>query len=298
VAHSDPASTGLSVSRLSHVALRVTDLGRAVAFATDVLGMGETERAGGVSYLSCSTHHHELQLIEGDATALDHVAFEAGSAEELAALRGRLEDGGFAVAEEPVEAGIEDAFRVVGPGGFVFEIHAAMASGKKLAPSATGINPRGIEHATLIVTDFGAMEAFFVEMLGFAISDRVPGKMAWLRCGERHHDFNLIAGEENLFNHVAWEVAGLEQIGRGADLLSARGSRLLWGPGRHRPGHVLFAYFLDDEGVINEFCADVEVVSADRPLKEWPDDPGTANSWGPTPGPDFFGHSIPLAARP
>jgi catechol 2,3-dioxygenase-like lactoylglutathione lyase family enzyme len=163
--------------------------------------------------------------------------------------------------------------------------------------SADGINPNGIDHATLIIADIAEMDRFFVEMLGFAISDQVPGKISWLRCGARHHDFNLIAGEENLFNHVAWEVEGLEQIGRAADLLSARGSSLLWGPGRHRPGHVLFAYFLDDEGVVNEFCADVEVISGDYKLKEWPDDPSTANSWGPTPGPDFFTHSIPLASR-
>lgn len=287
----------LSVSRLSHVALRVADLERAVRFATEVLGMREVERRGDVSYLSCSARHHELMLIEDTEAALDHVAFEAGDATELAQLRERLAGAGWTDLGEPTEAGIEDAFRVVGPGGFVFEIHSGMSTGNEVAPVAGAINPHGIEHATLIVVDIAEMERFFVEMLGFAISDRVPGKISWLRCGARHHDFNLIKGEADLFNHVAWEVDGLEQIGRAADLLSARGSNLLWGPGRHRPGHVLFAYFLDDEGVVNEFCADVEAVSGDRQLKEWPDDPGTANSWGPTPGPDFFTHSIPLATR-
>ncbi|MBS1679119.1 MAG: VOC family protein [Actinobacteria bacterium] len=279
------------------MALRVADLQRAVGFATAVLGMREVERRGAVSYLSCSARHHELMLIEDAAAALDHVAFEAAGATELAQLRARLAGGGWTELSEPTEAGIEDAVRFVGPGGFVFEIHSGMSTGDEITPRADAVNPHGIEHATLIVTDIAAMERFFVEMLGLAISDRVPGRISWLRCGERHHDFNLIKGEEDLFNHVAWEVAGLEQIGRAADLLAARGSNLLWGPGRHRPGHVLFAYFLDDEGVVNEFCADVEAVAADRPLKEWPDDPGTANSWGPTPGPDFFTHSIPLASR-
>lgn len=287
----------LSVSRLSHVALRVADLGRAVGFATDVLGMREVERTGGVSYLSCSPRHHELMLIEDTAAALDHVAFEAADETELAQLRERLAGAGWTELGEPLEAGIENACRFVGPGGFVFEIHSAMSVGDEVRPVEGAINPHGIEHATLIVADIAAMERFFVEMLGFTISDRVPGKISWLRCGARHHDFNLIKGAEDLFNHVAWEVDGLAQIGEAADLLAARGSNLLWGPGRHRPGHVLFAYFLDDEGVVNEFCADVEPVSPDRPLKEWPDDPGTANSWGPTPGPDFFTHSIPLAAR-
>jgi catechol 2,3-dioxygenase-like lactoylglutathione lyase family enzyme len=291
-------ASDLSVSRLSHVALRVADLDRAVRFATEVLGMREVERLDGVSCLTCSTRHHELMLIADARPALDHVAFEVDDPGDLSRLRERLARGGWSELSEPPEVGIGDAFRVVGPGGFVFEIHAGMERVAVGPRPADGINPSGIEHATLIVADLAAMDRFFVEMLGFAISDRVPGKISWLRCGGRHHDFNLIAGEEDLFNHVAWEVEGLEQIGRAADLLSARGSSLLWGPGRHRPGHVLFAYFLDDEGVVNEFCADVEAIAGDRELKEWPDDPSTANAWGPTPGPDFFTHSIPLAARP
>lgn len=286
-----------SVSRLSHVALQVADLERAAGFATEVLGMREVERGEGVVYLSCSARHHELMLVEGVEAALDHIGFEA-DVEDLPRLRDRLAAGGWSSLDEPTEAGIGESLRVVGPGGFAFEIHSGMDAGEEVAPVAGAINPHGVEHATLIVADFDAVNEFFVEMLGFTISDQIPGKISWLRCGGRHHDFNLIKGKDNLFNHVAWEVDGLEQIGQAADLLSARGSSLLWGPGRHRPGHVLFAYFLDDEKVINEFCADVEVISPDYQEKRWPDEPNTANAWGTNPEPDFFTHSIPLAARP
>jgi len=46
------------------------------------------------------------------------------------------------------------------------------------------------------------MERFFVEMLGFARSDRVPGAISWLRCSGRHHHVNLMAGAD-AFHHMA-----------------------------------------------------------------------------------------------
>jgi catechol 2,3-dioxygenase-like lactoylglutathione lyase family enzyme len=44
----------MSVERIGHVALRTTDLQAAVAFAVDVIGLRESERSEGVSYLTCN----------------------------------------------------------------------------------------------------------------------------------------------------------------------------------------------------------------------------------------------------
>jgi len=283
---------------MGHVGLQVADLEQAVAFAVGVLGLRETERAGDAVYLSCNDRHHELMLIAGEAVALHHLALEVPDAATLAALRARLDGAGWPLLDEPVEAGVQDALRCVGPAGVVFELFHGMATlAHDDAPEAgaAGVRPHRFEHATLTVADLDAMEAFFVDMLGFARSDRVPGAISWLRCSDRHHDVNLMAGPD-AFHHMAWEVDGLADVGRLADALARRegGAGLLWGPGRHAPGNVLFGYFADDSGVINELCAEVDTVGADYAPRTWPHAPSTANRWGPQAPDGFLDRGVAL----
>ena len=53
------------VTRIGHIALHVADLDAAVEFQQQVIGMVETERVGGASYLTCNERHHELILDRG-----------------------------------------------------------------------------------------------------------------------------------------------------------------------------------------------------------------------------------------
>ena len=55
------------VTRIGHIALHVADLDAAVDFQQQVIGMVETERTAGASYLTCNERHHELILIEDRA---------------------------------------------------------------------------------------------------------------------------------------------------------------------------------------------------------------------------------------
>ncbi|HVO53839.1 MAG TPA: VOC family protein [Solirubrobacterales bacterium] len=283
-----------SVTRMGHAAVRVRDLDRSARFAEEVLGMRESDRIDGVSYLTCNERHHELMLVEAEELALDHIAFEVADGDALAEVGGRIEAAGWRLLDEPLEAGIEDAVRCVGPAGFVFELFVGM----RLEPEApfpqARIRPRAIEHATLTVSDLEQMKGFFIDMLGFDGSDEVPGAIAWLRCSGRHHDFNLMAGPDS-FHHQAWEVPGLSEIGAVADLIGERGQTMVWGPGRHSPGHVLFGYFADAEGVINEFCADVEPVPSDYQPVIWPDVAATGNRWGAVSPEGFVDMGIPVS---
>ena len=52
------------VTRIGHIALHVKDLDAAVEFQEQVIGMVETERLAGASYMTCNERHHELILIE------------------------------------------------------------------------------------------------------------------------------------------------------------------------------------------------------------------------------------------
>ena len=65
------------VTRIGHIALHVADLDAAVDFQQQVIGMVETERVAGASYLTCNERHHELILIEDRANrGYAHLALE------------------------------------------------------------------------------------------------------------------------------------------------------------------------------------------------------------------------------
>jgi len=201
------------------------------------------------------------------------------------------------LSQEP-EPGVAASLRCVGPQGFIFEVVAGVDGARPRAPDHQSTRVRRLQHATLFVTDLDELEDFLVTVLGFVKTDVVPGAVSWLRCGNDHHDLNLIHGDAPGYHHMGWEVDGLDDIGVMADHLAHHGRHLCWGPGRHAPGGVLFAYFRDDDGVLTEFCADIGNASgSDRSVREWPLSPFTANVWGVAAPADVHDLVVPIASR-
>ena len=92
-----------------------------------------------------------------------------------------------------------------------------------------------IGHVVLNVQDVERSARFYTEVLGFQISDvypeeMVPGGMVFLRCNPDHHGIALVgstnAPAENVeLNHIAFEVATLDEVLRARDHLRRHGSR-------------------------------------------------------------------------
>jgi catechol 2,3-dioxygenase-like lactoylglutathione lyase family enzyme len=260
-----------------------------VGFATDVLGLRETARVGGSSYLTCNERHHELVLVADVRAALDHVALDVVGSEELERLRDALEqEGAQVLSDEPEEPGIRTALRVLGPGGHTFELLEGMEVGQPSGYATFGVRPSKFSHVALKTDDIPAMEDFLVRVLGFRVSTRV-GEAVWLRCNSEHHAIALFPGANQL-HHYAWEVAGwgtIEQIG---DHLWANGYKLYFGPGRHGPGRSIFAYFRDPEGFLAEYATEFERIdneSSYRP-ESFPSELEAINRWGLLPPNDFM----------
>jgi catechol 2,3-dioxygenase-like lactoylglutathione lyase family enzyme len=85
------------IRRMAHVALRVPDLDASVAWATTVMGMRETVRANGASYLTRGACHHSLQYIADSRSALHHISMQAHDSAALELLKGCLQDEGIAL---------------------------------------------------------------------------------------------------------------------------------------------------------------------------------------------------------
>ena len=211
------------VSRIGHMALRVSDLDAAVGFHADVLGLVETERQGGVSYLTCNERHHELILIESAERGYDHIGLEVPDPETLERLRsGVAAAGGELIGR--------DLRRRAGhrPSGASCAAQAATSTSsiaawrRSRAPPA-GDRPVKFEHVSVKARRLGPTERFFADGLGFRFSDRMGRTASWWHCDADHHGLAVVFGPRPELSHYAWTLPDLNAIGRVADRLLARG---------------------------------------------------------------------------
>jgi catechol 2,3-dioxygenase-like lactoylglutathione lyase family enzyme len=279
------------VTRIGHVGLRVTDLGRSVAFAQDILGLRESRRDGPTSYLTCNERHHELVLIEADQAGCDHVALEVPDEATLEkALSLAQAEGLTVLSQQPEEPGLAAALRFIGPGGFVFELFCGMAHDQPPHYRTAGARPRKFEHITIKSSDKEAMEDLLTRILGFRISDRAEDQISWLRASHEHHGMSVVRADVNQLQHYAWQIPTFADIKTTGDHLMAEGRTFLWGPGHHGIGDNYFCYFLDDDGVIVEYSAEIQRIEdeAGWVVRTWPDEPLSVNCWGNPPPPQEF----------
>jgi catechol 2,3-dioxygenase len=136
-------------------------------------------------------------------------------------------------------------------------------------------------HVVLNVRDVERSARFYTEMLGFQISDvypeeMVPGGMVFLRCNPDHHGIALVgsmtepAANVDL-NHVAFEVATLDEVVRAHDHLRRNGVEIDFA-GRRRAGCQIAVEFRDPDNHRLEIYWGIDQIGSDgqvRPPSEW-----------------------------
>jgi catechol 2,3-dioxygenase-like lactoylglutathione lyase family enzyme len=152
------------------------------------------------------------------------------------------------------------------------------------------VQPRNLGHAVLGSVDYRATTAFFVEGLGFKVSDRIKDVGTFMRCSTDHHNILVLSAPVNFLHHTSWQVDDVDDIGRGAAaMLDGRPERHVWGLGRHYAGSNFFWYLKDPAGNFSEYYSDMDCVVDDQ---LWtPEDLEGAHglyAWGPPPPPSFL----------
>lgn len=157
-------------------------------------------------------------------------------------------------------------------------------------PQPTSACPRKLGHVVLGSTDADASNRFFVEGIGFKISDEVKGAAYFMRCSTDHHNLLVQRAPVRFLHHTSWQVEDVDEIGYGAQaLLSKDPARHVWGFGRHHIGSNFFWYFRDPAGNFSEYYADMDCVIDDQLWKPqvW-EGMHALYSWGPPPPPSFL----------
>ncbi|KXF52227.1 MULTISPECIES: VOC family protein [unclassified Rhodococcus (in: high G+C Gram-positive bacteria)] len=247
----------------------------------------------------------QLHIVHSPTRRLVELVVAADHSDDLDRIAHRLDASGFLwrrgdseiMAEEPV-AGIRALVRIApriaqapapttpynGPGRID---RLGRAPG---ITRDTPIRPRKLGHAVIGSIDYLETRRFFVDGLGFKISDHIKGHGTFMRCSEDHHNVLVLQAPVNYLHHTSWQVEDIDEVGRGAfAMLEGNPERHVWGLGRHHAGSNFFWYLKDPAGNFAEYYSDMDCIPEDS---MWtPEDLEGAKglfNWGPPPPPSFL----------
>ncbi|TMV87443.1 glyoxalase [Thioclava sp. BHET1] len=123
--------------------------------------------------------------------------------------------------------------------------------------------PRTLSHIVYFTPDMPATEKFYVERLGFVVTDRFNGLGPFLRpqaCIDHHALFMLhtppyMQGLE----HLAFHMQGPTELMLAGTRMIKKGYESFWGPGRHKFGSNWFWYFNCPLMTHFEYDADMDI---------------------------------------
>jgi catechol-2,3-dioxygenase len=252
------------------------------AFYQDALGLSlHRSLADGGVRLGWGRGHHVLDLLPGQV-GIDHFGLEVRDDGALEAIRERAGEGARPLADLEELHG----FELRDPDGNTVQLHGRVdRSGER--EGRPGRRPTRMQHLTLATTQVGAVADFYVDVLGFRVSDRMGDVFTWLRCSPEHHTVAAVdAGGALGLDHYAYELDSWEDFKLWCDRLSAMDVPVRWGPGRHGPGNNLFIMFDDPDGNHIELSAELDRYWDDTAAIEpraWVPGPRTTNLWGGPP---------------
>jgi catechol 2,3-dioxygenase-like lactoylglutathione lyase family enzyme len=287
---------------LASVTIGVPDVGVTRAYYSD---FGLAPQATG--WLSTTDGGDQLRLVRRPRRQLVELVIRASEPDDLGRVADRLRRLGI-----PADRSEPDAIAAVEPvvgTRVVVRILPPIVSAAGPAPTYNGpgrivrssrradavtrsqaIRPGRLGHAVLGSTDLAASRAFFVDGLGFRVSDYISDRGAFLRCSGDHHNVLVLAAPVSFLHHTSWEVDDVDEIGRGATaMLADHPERHVWGLGRHHAGANFFWYLRDPAGNFSEYFSDMDCNLDDQ---LWSPEVFEGReglySWGPPPPPSFL----------
>ena len=293
----------MGVHRLTTITVGVPDVATTARFYRE---FGLTETAPGV--FNTTDGGEQLRLVTSPSRRLVELGIGADDPDDLARIAAAVtafgataaatDGGATVVAVEPVTgtrvvitvADRLDAKPAAVPVSNDYGRTSRVNERADVLTRLDGVAPRKLGHVVLGSPDQDATQRFFLDALGFKVSDSIPGIAAFLRCSTDHHNLLVQAAPVTYLHHTSWQVDDVDDIGRGAKaLLDADPARHVWGLGRHHIGSNFFWYLRDPAGNFAEYYADLDVIVDDEVWQpgEFLDE-RALYAWGPPPPPSFI----------
>ena len=253
-----PEAGMIKVKRISHATFETPDLERQIEYFTQVAGLALAARENGRAYLATKVGDLAVQLEKGDHARCARIAFqvdpEPSSTTSARGWRPKACAARRATTPRP-------AFRKMvtfeDPKGTVLEVFAEQTPIAKNQP-VTGIGPLKLGHLAFCVDDPKKFVDFYSRVLGFRVSDWIQDWFVFMRCGPDHHTINFVRGKRTQMHHIAFELKDWAQILAACDFLGGKNIQLIWGPGRHGPGHNIYTYHRNPDDQIIELFTELD----------------------------------------
>ncbi len=277
----------MRLAGIHHVALRVFDLDEAAERWSRQFGFTVRERHDDRVLLACAFEDYSLELLaSGERPGFDHAGWELAPSEGWG-------DRGGDVEERP--GGRAPSLHLADPDGYGVELvpwterDDPFPDVARRSTDLPPFHPRKLGHVNVLTQDVRRLAAFYVDELGFAVSDRLGDEGIWLRLNADHHVHAMLEKDVTHFHHFALELRDIGEVRLLLDHLARHGRWVVWGPGRHGVAASIFAYIrIPEEELIVELYCDMEQLLPGHEPRDWEDTPHSSNTWGTLPPRTYF----------
>ena len=213
-------------------------------FGTGLVGLQAVERSASLLAFRMDDRKQRIVIDRAMPDGARFFGWEVADAADLDALAARLEKHQVHVVAEPQT--LADARRVGGlisfrdPAGNRLEAfygaeidETPFSPGRSISGFRTG--PLGLGHAVLTVENIDAVMPFYVDLLGFGLSDYMmkPFRAYFFHINARHHSLALIETGTNGMHHLMVELFSLDDVGQAYDVALSQPERVNVTLGRH-----------------------------------------------------------------
>jgi catechol 2,3-dioxygenase-like lactoylglutathione lyase family enzyme len=293
----------IPVRRIAHATFVTPDIDRQVDYYTEVIGLQVVGRDKDQAVLATRQGEEAVVFRRGSEGRCIGLGFQVSPDYDLADAGKHLQGiGSKSETASDVTPAIGKVLRFEDPYGTKIELFRETRFDHPWQ-GVTGIAPLKIGHVAWVSEDCKKLTSFFVDNLGFRVSDWMADFFSFLRCGPDHHTVNFVTHEgAPHMHHLAFELKDWAHIQHACEVLGRHKRPIIWGPGRHGIGHNIFIYHRDPDDNIFECYTELDQMKdevlgyfdprpwhEDRPQrpKVWTPEAG-ALVWGTPPTPDFI----------
>ncbi len=248
----------VQVRRFGYATFHTPQLDRMIDYYVNVIGLILVSRKAGGSFLATRTGQLAVELLHGPQPDCAALAFEVGSDQEFGTMKSRLAAKGIEceLRDEPAP-GIARSLAFKDYNGTTIQLFKGWEA-QGIGRPVCGIGPLKVGHIAFNTTNVKAATDFYVEVMGFRISDWLCDIGSFLRCNSDHHSANFFQAIAVGVHHIALEVTDFSHLRNACDTLVQNGLPVVFGPVRAGPGHNVLAVHLNPDGHAVECYAELD----------------------------------------
>ncbi len=229
---------------LGYIGIQARNLDDWAEYGTRFLGMQLVDRSASTLSFRMDDRKQRLVVNAASDDAPGFYGWEAESAPALDALAGHLDNNGVRVARGSRalagERHVRDLIVFNDPVGNRLEVvHGAESTSDPFKPgraiSGFRTGPLGMGHAVLHCVKIDDVLPFYVDILGFRLSDYFTEPFAayFFHLNPRHHSLAFIETGRNGIHHLMVETCFLDDVGQAYDLAQNDPEMIATTFGRH-----------------------------------------------------------------